>query len=112
MPRGQNFTDDYMRSGRKARQVSRAEGRLEVVAAYWPIQVEDLAREVKSRNQLAFHRAAVDFGQRDPARGHLGLGKAACSRERDSRRLENLYQVGPAIPGQFGSLELGGQPGQ
>ena len=60
-----------------AREHAGAEGGLEVVAADRAVEVEDFAGEVQAGNELALHRAAVDFVERDAAGGDFGLGEAA-----------------------------------
>ena len=54
-----------------------AEGGLEVVAADGAVEIEDFTGEVQAGDELAFHRAAIDFAEQDAAGGDFCFGKAA-----------------------------------
>jgi hypothetical protein len=72
------------------REPTRTPRRLEVVAADRPVEVEQFAREVQPRHELALHRARIDLGESHAARRHLGPAEAERPADRHRQALARL----------------------
>ena len=92
-------------------QIPAAPGPLQVIAAAFPVYIQDLSRKIKTVYAPGFHGCLIDLRKRDPACAHLGIVESVCVRDLQENGLADPGKPGKCLRFQFAHRQILFDPG-